>query len=128
MLSDSDEKSHFSVRRCYNFYSTSGVSLGLDLLFAQLIADRGSIRDTCLKTVIILAFLSSDASDKEIHTSPVKLNTNCHFNCCFIDAEAKAFMKERQKKDNHNLSEFEFLQILPAVSFLSLRSVITMCT
>lgn len=98
------------------------MSLGLDLLFAQLIADRGSIRDTCLKTVIILAFLSSDASDKEIHTSPVKLN------CCFIDAEAKAFMKERQKKDNHNLSEFEFLQILPAVSFLSLRSVITMCT
>uniref|UniRef100_A0A671KZJ0 Transcription factor E3-like n=1 Tax=Sinocyclocheilus anshuiensis TaxID=1608454 RepID=A0A671KZJ0_9TELE len=42
------------------------------------------------------------------------------------NAEAKAIMKERQKKDNHNLSECDFLQILPAVSVLSLRTVITM--
>lgn len=68
---------------------------------------------------------------KKLHTSPVRLNINCYivfFVVVFLDTEAKAIMKERQKKDSHNLSEFDFLQSLPAVSVLSLRTVITMCT
>ncbi len=47
---------------------------------------------------------------KKLHTSPVSLNINCYIVCffVFVDAETKAIMKERQKKDSHNLSEFDF--------------------
>lgn len=95
-------------------------------------ADGETFQDTCLETVIILAFLSGDASDKEIAHFPCEIKYKllyCVFLLLFfVDTEAKAIMKERQKKDSHNLSEFDFLQSLPAVSVLSLRTVITMCT
>lgn len=38
----------------------------------------------------------------------------------FSDAEAKALIKERQKKDNHNLSEFHLLFLKRLLSLVKL--------
>lgn len=32
-------------------------------------------------------------------------STDIHISVCFTEAEVRALAKERQKKDNHNLSE-----------------------
>lgn len=33
-------------------------------------------------------------------------NTDSHVSLCFTEAEVRALAKERQKKDNHNLSKY----------------------
>ncbi len=43
-------------------------------------ADGETVQDTCLETVIILAFLSGDASDKEIAHFPCEIK----YKLCFF--------------------------------------------
>lgn len=83
LLVDSHKKSHISVKQCYNFNSTSGVSLRHNHLFAQPMADGETVQDTCLETVIILAFWSGDASDKEIAHFPCEIKYKLLY-CVFI--------------------------------------------